>query len=76
MSLDSMRGTICGRATTAAPSAVDGKRTEAHRSCTDLRPSFYGILVVITDMGAIGATEREVRHAECPTVGRLKTGTT
>jgi hypothetical protein len=49
MSLDSMRGTICGRALTAAPSSVDVKRPEAHRSCADLRYSFYGIMVVITD---------------------------
>jgi hypothetical protein len=64
MSLDSMRGMVSGRANAAAPSLVDGQRPEAHRSFADLRYSLYGAPVVITDMGPIGATGWELRHAE------------
>jgi hypothetical protein len=64
MSLDGMRGTINGRATTAAPSSVDAGRLEAYRSYADHRNSIYVMLMVITDMGPSGATERELRHPE------------
>jgi hypothetical protein len=64
MSLDGIGGMVTGRADTAAPSSVDGKRSEAHSSCAGLRYSFYGIPVVITDMGPTGATGWELCPAE------------
>jgi hypothetical protein len=51
MSLESIGGMVSGRESTAATSSVDAGRPETHRSCVDLQHSFYGILVVITDMG-------------------------
>jgi hypothetical protein len=64
MSLDGMRGTINGRATTAAPSSVDVNRPEAHGSYTDVWYSLYETLVVCKDIGPTGASGRELRHAE------------
>jgi hypothetical protein len=64
MSPDSMRGMVSGNAHAAAPSSVDGKRSEAHRSYADLRYSFYGTLVVITDMGPTGVSGQQLRLAE------------
>jgi hypothetical protein len=64
MSLDGIGGMVTGRADTAAPSSVDGNRPEVHGSCAGLRYSFFGIPVVITDMGPTGATGWELRRAE------------
>jgi hypothetical protein len=64
MSLEGIRGRVSERANAAAPSLVDGKRSKTHRSSANLGYSFYGSLMLITDMGPTGATGEELRHTE------------